>query len=289
MPSADGQPARAPARYNCRMNLLELTLPTAAENLALDEALLETAEAARQPCETLRLWEPAAPLVVLGRASRVAREVDIAACREMGVPIYRRRSGGAAIVTGAGCLMYAVVLSYELRPHLRMIDEAHRFVLDTLAAGLQPLRAGTGRERIQRRGLSDLTVDGHRKFSGNSLRCGRTHLLYHGTLLYNFPLEWIEKCLLPPPRSPDYRAGRSHGEFVANLNVPRESLRTAVIKTWRQTASFDGQGRTGFPSRPANTANLDAQRKPAQLDWPRELTARLAADKYSTDAWNLGR
>ena len=36
----------------------------------------EQAEAARAPREVLRLWEPARPMVVVGRGSRLADEVD---------------------------------------------------------------------------------------------------------------------------------------------------------------------------------------------------------------------
>ena len=114
------------------MLFLDLSLPTAAENLALDDALLEQAEASDRPQECLRLWEPSAPLVVIGRSSELSVEANEAACRASGVPILRRGSGGAAIVSGPGCLMYAVVLSLELRPHLRSIDEAHCAVLDKL-------------------------------------------------------------------------------------------------------------------------------------------------------------
>ncbi len=105
------------------MKLLEITLPTPAENLALDEALLLAAEESGHAQEVLRLWEPASPMVVVGRASRVTEEVDVDACRELDIPIFRRSSGGATIITGPGCLMYAVVLGYEHRPQLRMIDE----------------------------------------------------------------------------------------------------------------------------------------------------------------------
>ncbi len=126
------------------MQCLDLTLPTAAENLALDEALLEEAEAAATPRETLRLWEPQQPLVVVGRSSRVDAEVRLDVCHELGIPVLRRVSGGAAVVAGPGCLMYALVLSYRLRPHLRVLSEAHRCVLDTLAAALAPLCRGCG-------------------------------------------------------------------------------------------------------------------------------------------------
>lgn len=214
------------------MRLLELTLPTPEENLALDEALLDEAEAnaaERGPtnsCEWLRLWEPAEPVVVIGRSSSVAAEVNAEFCRREGVPVLRRTSGGAAIVSGPGCLMYGVVLSLELRPALRAIDAAHAFVLGTLAAALR--RHGLAAEQC---GISDLAIGG-RKFSGNSMRVRRSHLLYHGTLLYSFPLPLIASCLALPPRQPDYRAGRPHEAFVTNLPMSSEQLRAIVKTAW---------------------------------------------------------
>ncbi len=278
----EGQPAREHARYNCRMKLLELTLPTPAENLALDEALLAEAEAASQPREVLRLWESPTPMVVLGRASQVEQEADISTCRKLGVPIYRRHSGGAAVVAGPGCLMYAVVLSYDLRPHLRMIDQAHRFVLDALAAALANLRPD-----VQCRGTSDLTLGGRMKFSGNSLRCCRTHLLYHGTLLYDFPLELIGQCLKQPPRQPDYRDQRTHRDFVVNLNVSRGELRDAVVQAW--ATQLTALRRMGFQPRPETDTDLQFCPATSVDDQTRDLTAKLAAEKYTTDQWNLGR
>lgn len=235
------------------MELLDLSLPTPAENLALDEALLDEADAGEAPRETLRLWEPAAPLVVVGRSSRLAEEVVEAECRALGASIQRRCSGGAAIVAGPGCLMYAVVLSYELRPAVRMIDQAHRVVMERLLAALAPLAPG-----LRHEGSCDLTLAG-RKVSGNSLRCKRTHLLYHGTLLYAMPTAWIARCLGTPPRQPEYRAGRSHEEFVTQLPSSSEALRAALVAAWE----------------------ADARR----LDWPREATARLVAERYSREEW----
>src|SRR5262245_22119574 len=195
------------------MKLLDSTLPTAAENLALDEALLDAAEAGGLLDEVLRVWEPLQPLGVIGRSSRVAEEVDVDACRAAGVPVLRRASGGAAIVTGPGCLMYSVVLRYDGRQHLRLIDEAHRHVLGIVGAAVESLIPG-----VEQCGTSDLAI-GNRKFSGNSLRCKREHLLYHGTLLYEFDLSLISRLLRMPPRMPGYRDGRSHEEFVMNLGV----------------------------------------------------------------------
>ncbi len=244
------------------MRYLELTLPTAEENLALDEALLDEAEAAcraeaaARPAEILRLWEPANAAVVVGRSSRLEEEVDVQACRADGVPVLRRASGGAAVVAGPGCLMYAVVLDLERRPVLRMLDHAHRFVLETLAAGLRGHVPA-----VRCRGISDLVL-GRLKFSGNSVRVKREHLLYHGTLLYDFPLEWIPRYLKEPPRQPDYRRRRPHAEFVANLPLDGPALRQAVLEAWEADEPVGG--------------------------WPGERTAELVAAKYGRPEWHAG-
>ena len=246
------------------MQRLDLTLPTPAENLALDEALLDWAEAENDEWEFLRLWESPEPIVVVGRSTRVQQEVHESTCRARGVPILRRSSGGAAIVAGPGCLMYAVVLSYKLRPELKDIGRAHAYVLGRLADALR----GYGLP-VARAGKSDLVLErgagsgerGIRKFSGNSLRAKRSHLLYHGTLLYGFELALIESCLQMPPRVPDYRSGRSHGDFVVNLPVARQTLIEAVAAAW--------------PAREA------------LVDWPSEHVSRLVAERFSRDSWNF--
>ncbi|MEM8864463.1 MAG: lipoate--protein ligase family protein [Planctomycetota bacterium] len=247
---------------------MPLTLPTPAENLALDEALLERAEA--QTVETgdgevLRLWESATPMVVLGRSSRVAEEVDQQACEASGASIGRRSSGGATIVTGPGCLMYAVVLDTTHRPELQAVDNAHAFVLDRLANALR--ESGM---KVDRDGTSDLVLhsepaaDGaRRKFSGNSLRVKRGWLLYHGTLLYDFDLPLIGTLLRTPPRQPDYRQGRDHEAFVANLPTDRETLCDAVRNAWPNATPTD--------------------------DYPKQRVEALVRERYGRDEWNLAR
>jgi lipoate-protein ligase A len=236
------------------MQLLDLTLPTPAENIALDEALLQTADAGGEVDETLRIWEPPQPIVVVGRGSSIGSEVNGNTCQADGVPVMRRCSGGASIVAARGCLMYAVVLSYERRPELRMIDRAHHFVLETVAAAIRPLVPD-----LRQAGISDLAI-GDRKVSGNSMRCCRRHLLYHGTLLYDMRLDLVERYLRQPPRQPEYRGGRSHKNFVANLPVDPRVLRESLAEAWR---AFQ----------PATS-------------WPRAMTDQLAHEKYTTNAWN---
>jgi lipoate---protein ligase len=239
------------------MELLELTLPTAAENVALDEALLDAAEEGNRRDEILRIWELRTTAVIVGRSSRVQEEVDVPECRRQGVQIVRRTSGGAAVVAGPGCLMYSLLLSYRARPALRFLDQAHRFVLDHLAAALARHVPG-----VTHSGTSDLAL-GERKFSGNSLRAKRGWCLYHGTLLYDFALPRIGSLLKTAPRQPAYRQGRSHDEFVANLPLAREALVRAV------SAAFGADQST--------------------IDWPQQQVASLVRQRYGQAEWTFQR
>jgi lipoate-protein ligase A len=237
------------------MKLLDLTLPTLAENLALDEAILEAADQVDRPAEILRLWESPEVAVIVGRATRVEEEVDVVFCRQRGIPIMRRCSGGTSVVIGPGCFLYGVVLDLEMRPALRMVDHAHQFVLDRLRQAIE--HCGIP---VQFEDPCDLTWN-NRKISGNSLRCKRQAFLYHGTVLYSFSSELIARCLRFPPRQPDYRRDRSHAEFIANAPLNVGSLRESLIANWQAFELFD--------------------------DWPRAETARLARERYARAEWTF--
>jgi len=239
------------------MYYLPLTLDSPAENLALDEALLDAAEAGEIDSGVLRLWESPTHCVVLGRSSTAEVEVNLPACRQAGVPVLRRSSGGGTILTGPGCLMYAVVLDLQTYPQLQVINAAHHFVLGQLAKVLSPLVEG-----VELAGTSDLVTrpaasDHRLKFSGNAMRCRRSHLLYHGTLLYDFDLPQIHHWLAIPTRTPAYRGDRQHTEFVTNLPIGREAIVQALTDVW--------QAYHALPS------------------WPQRRTAELTQTKFSDD------
>jgi lipoate-protein ligase A len=56
--------------------------------------------------------------------------------------------------------------------------------------------------------------------------------MIHASLLYDFPLELIDRYTRMPPKRPAYRGDRPHAEFVTNLPMPRESLVAAITAAW---------------------------------------------------------
>jgi lipoate-protein ligase A len=233
------------------MHLLDSTLPGAAENLALDEALLLHAEQGGP--EVLRFWEWPTPAVVLGAGGRLADDVNEPACLSDGVPILRRASGGGTVLLGSGCLLYSLILAYDRAPPLAEITPSYCYIFDVLQAALAPLVPG-----LHCAGTSDLAVNG-RKVSGNSQQRKRRHLLHHGSLLYAFDLGLVGRYLRPPSRQPAYRKGRDHREFLTNLKAGAEELKRALSEAWG--------------------ANIVLHA------WPQELVKQLAADKYTRPEW----
>lgn len=208
------------------MLLLAQTAATPAENLALDEALLDRAEAA-PGFAVLRVHEAPAPCVVAGYGNRLAAEADLAACAAAGVPVLRRCSGGGTVVLGPGCLGYALVLPLSAAPELATISGANAWIMRRQAEILSRL---LGRP-VEVAGHTDLVLDG-RKFSGNAQRRRRAALLFHGTILCRFDLGLIARLLRHPSAEPAYRAGRPHGDFVANLGVPVADVAAALAAGW---------------------------------------------------------
>lgn len=165
---------------------------------------------------------------------------------------------------GPGCLMYSLVLPESHHPPVATIPTAHEYVLGRMTEAI--CRLGVD---VSVAGTSDLafrspeTPDKLLKVSGNSMRKSRDRVLYHGTLLYNFDLNLVGTALLAPPRTPDYRAGRTHLEFVANLPVRRPKLFDAITCAWNASELMES--------------------------WPRSVTDKLEAEKYATSDWNAGR
>ena len=110
------------------------------------------------------------------------------------------------------------------------------------------------------RGHTDLAIGGL-KFSGNSQRRKKNFLLFHGTFLLNFDLALVSEFLRMPSKQPDYRQSRSHGEFLTNLNLSPDKVKAALKKSWNATEELK--------------------------DFPKSEIQKLAAQKYSTDEWNL--
>ncbi len=236
------------------MKILDLSFPTPEENLACDEALLDGCE--EDPSlEILRFWESREHFLVLGYSNKIRSEIKPLSRAKNGLGVFRRSSGGGAVLQGPGCLNYALVLRIPPSGPLRSITQTNCHVLERHRDALKPLLG----KAVAVRGTSDLCLN-DLKFSGNAQRRKRSSLLFHGTFLYGMDFDRMEKHLARPSLEPAYRRGRSHKEFLTNLPLSPAQIKTALQKAW------------------------DAH-EPLE-DFPKERTRRLVREKFSQDSWN---
>jgi lipoate-protein ligase A len=243
----------------------DLPFPSTAENLAADETLLDWCEN-RGGAETLSFWEPKETSVVVGYANQITREVNLAACERAGIAVYRRCSGGGAVVQMPGGLNYSLILRISETGPLSNITLSNRFIMEKNRAALSTLlpqltiqNSKLKAEEISVQGHTDLCL-GNRKFAGNSQRRRKHYLLFHGTLLLDCDLNLISQLLPMPSLEPGYRANRKHEEFVTNLNLSAGQVKAALAQAWRA-------------------------KEPLQNP-PLESITQLAREKYASREWN---
>ena len=213
------------------LQLIDLSLESPQENLALDEALLleaESAAAEGQEVGYLRFWESAAHFVVLGVSRGIEKDAERERCRADKVPILRRASGGGTVLQGPGCLNFTLVLPLGYAAGLGDINQSYRAILDPCAEAL-------GLDGVSMLGSCDLAL-GDRKFSGSAQKRSRYCLMHQATLLYDFDLELIPLYLRHPDKQPDYRQQRDHLDFLTNLPLDAGALRERVSNAWNTVA-----------------------------------------------------
>ncbi len=209
------------------MKFLDLSFDTPERNLACDEALLDVCVQGRCDEGILRFWESPRHFVALGYANRMQTEIHLKECERLAIPVLRRCTGGGTVLQGPGCFNYALVLQRSLAEPLRTITGTNTYVLTRHARALSLLLGA----KVERAGTSDLAIN-ERKFSGNSQRRRENWTLIHGTFLHAFDIPLMGKVLQAPSKEPEYRRGRSHADFVTNVNVSPSAVRNALVEEW---------------------------------------------------------
>jgi len=168
-------------------------LHSAERNMEVDAALLADCEQGRIP-PTVRLYGWSEPAVTVGYSQKAENEVDIERCRELGIAVVRRPTGGRALLHHRE-LTYAVVAPVSLAPFDRGLKATFGAVSEALLAGLQGfgIRAGFSASK-QRSEFArspacfaslnhcEITVDG-KKLVGSAQKRTSKAFLQHGSLV----------------------------------------------------------------------------------------------------------
>lgn len=223
------------------------------EHLALEELLLGQSGGE----EFFFLWR-SSPCVVVGKNQNAWQEVDCLQAQKMGIPIYRRISGGGTVFHDQGNVNFTFIRnapqgSLGFEDFLQPVIGA----LETL--GIPAKRANH----------SDLLLHGA-KISGNAQMQKKGRMLHHGTLLFDSDIGALGKLLFFADKDMDSKAVRSRRSGVTNIS-----------EHWRGSMDDFAEGFVSalFPQ-PLLPYELSADEK--------DMLEKLVNSRYSTWAWNMG-
>lgn len=251
-------------------------------NMALDEALLEAVgEGRSEPVFRLYRWSP--PALSLG-CFQPTRDVDLAACRELGIDLVRRPTGGRAVlhdreatyavIAPAGDLFGSGVLTTG-----RRIALALRRALGALGlpAELEGRRRGTPglapANCFVAPAVSELVYQGC-KVAGSAQKRAGGAFLQHGSIPVEMDLERLCRLLDPDRRMPPGEGARRLAAKVGWLNRWLDPPATVTMVEEALAAGFAVE--LGLELLPD---------EPTVAEWTR--ARHLAAAKYGNEKWTM--
>ncbi|HYY40099.1 MAG TPA: lipoate--protein ligase family protein, partial [Nitrososphaera sp.] len=166
-----------------KIRVLETGYKPAALNMAIDEALIENIDEA--PVLRIYGWRPAA--ISIGYFQSIKEEVDLEKCRQLGVDVVRRLTGGGAVLHE-----FEVTYSFITKQYPHSIMESYRWICDAIVISIN--RLGFNASFVP---LNDIVVDG-KKISGNAQTRRKGVLLQHGTLLLGVDVDKMFSVLKVP-------------------------------------------------------------------------------------------
>jgi len=130
------------------------------------------------------MWQ-VRPTVIFGRHQVIENEVNLSYCREHGIEVYRRKSGGGCVYADMGNVMFSYVTKSE-NVNLTFNRFINMVVLVLHKAGVNATSTSH----------NDVMVDG-RKVSGTAFYHLPGASIVHGTMLYDTTMEHMLNAITP--------------------------------------------------------------------------------------------
>jgi lipoate-protein ligase A len=258
--------------------------------MAIDEAILRRYVGDRgQPTLRFYTWSP--PALTLGYGQPIAAEIDLAQCRALGIDVVRRPTGGRAVLHDHE-VTYSVVLSADdprvssgvLAAYLTISQALIRGLSYLgIAAELLPLRRGPLPPSDQLSPVCFATPSSYevavqgRKIIGSAQRRAHGVIMQHGSI----PLSWDLQKMHAVFGAPQRHAAAALGalEYRSRMTSLHEAGGRAYDYAEVVAALARGVAET-----------WEVELIPGQLTLAEcQLSARLCATKYRSDAWTCHR
>jgi len=189
--------------------LLDTGLRPAAENMALDRALLESCQAGAPNTLRFLRFQPSA---LIGFHQSARQELELDYCRKAGIAVSRRITGGGALYCDEGQIGWELYVNRRTFATADMMAIARK-VCEMAVAGLRALGVDAAF-----RPRNDIEVKG-RKIGGTGGAFDGDALLYQGTVLIDFDVERMLKVLRIPQEKLSDKAIASARERITTLRA----------------------------------------------------------------------
>ncbi len=247
--------------------LLDTGRLPAANNMALERVIL-TARSHNMVPDTIHFLE-FYPCALLGYHQAVELEIEEEYCREHGIEINRRISGGGCIYMDEGQLGWEIFALKDTPGIPKQLDDMYQMLCEAAVAGLDKLGVAA-----KYRPKNDIEVGG-RKISGTGGTELGDSLLYHGTILTDFDVDTMIACLKLPLKKLENKQIESFKERVTCLREvlgvvpPMEDIKKAMADGFAEVLGVELQ-----------VAGL--------TDYEEKLLA-LELPKFQSDDWIRGQ
>lgn len=158
------------------------------------------------------LWQPDRTYIVLGKSNKPESSLNLNIAQNDKVSITKRPSGGESVILSDKTLVIAFVSEND--DYNKPLDFFRKSNLKIMKA----LEKWPGVKDLHQRGISDISVN-NIKIAGSAIYRNQDKLFYHCVLNVSEDISLFERYLKYPKREPDYRQGRSHSNFVTNLQL----------------------------------------------------------------------
>ncbi|HID15180.1 MAG TPA: lipoate--protein ligase family protein [Candidatus Atribacteria bacterium] len=251
---------------------LIITEPTDSfTNMGIDEAIMYFVSEKKVP-PTLRFYRWNRYAAALGAHQSVYQELDIDYCKTHNIEIFRRISGGGAVLKDPeGELNYSISVREDHPIIPKDIKKTHEVLCEGIVIGLKKL----GFETAEFVPINDIIING-RKVSGNAQARKYKTILHHGTILLKVDVKKMFSVL---------KVGEEkiRGKLIKNV----EERVTSLEQEMGRTPSFEEVEKAlikGFEES-LNVKFIKDSLTEEELT----LARKLAKEKYSQDSWNFRR
>lgn len=253
-----------------RWRLLGVDTNDAYVNMAVDEAICRKRAEGKAP-NTVRLyrWKPSA--VSVGYFQLVEEEVNLGACRGMGIDVVRRMTGGGAVYHSyEGEITYSLITGQDHPKIPGDVVKSYELICGGIVAGLERLGI-----EARFKPINDITVCG-RKISGNAQTRRWGQVLQHGTILLDADVRTMFTVLKVSKEKISDKMIKSAEERVTALrrelgrDVEFEEVAEALKQGFEEALGVD-----------LVEGELNSGEK--------ELATKLRESKYSTEGWVFDR